>query len=95
MNELKTPAKGKTDSYNYGLLEDGRLVLGKVDNEWQVGVNHKQLAPGTRIVGMGELKVNDANAITFNGGSFSSGKQEINVAAIFWGTLRVLRKQNV
>ena len=82
VNELKTPAKGKSDSYNYVLLEDGRMVLGKVDNEWQVGVNHKQLAPGTRIVGMGELKVNDANAITFNVGSFSSGKQEINVAAM-------------
>lgn len=82
VNELKAPAKGKTDAYNYVLLEDGRMVLGKVDNEWQVGVNHSQLAPGTRVVGMGELKVNDANAMTFNVSSFSFGKKEINVAAM-------------
>lgn len=64
--KIATPPKGKTASYNYVLLEDGQMVLGKVDNEWQVGVNHIQLAQGKKVVGMGEMAVSDAGKVTYS-----------------------------
>ena len=65
-DKISTPAKGKTASYNYVLLEDGQMVLGKVENEWQVGVNHQQLANGKKVIGMGEMAVSDSGKITYS-----------------------------
>lgn len=63
--------KGK--SYTYVITADGSVVYGQVDNAFEYGVKHIQLANGRPVVGAGELRVNADGTISFNleSGSFS------------------------
>lgn len=53
-------------SYNYVVYEDGSMNLARVDNEWQFGVSHRQLANGKKVVGMGEVKIDANRGAQFN-----------------------------
>lgn len=65
-DKIPNITSGKAQTFNYVLLGDGQMVLGKLDNEWQVGVNHRQLASDKQVVAMGELKVSEQNVISYN-----------------------------
>lgn len=80
-DKIPDVVNGKAQTFNYVLLSDGQMVLGKLDNEWQVGVNHRQLASDKAVVAMGELKVSDKNMISYSVGSKGIGGNTLDTVA--------------
>ncbi len=53
-------------SYNYVVLDDGTVVVGKVSDDLEFGVKHLHLANGRPVTVAGELKVGMDGKLTYN-----------------------------
>jgi hypothetical protein len=67
------PTTNLPRSYTWVLLEDGTVVFGQVDNVWEIGVKHINLAAGKTVLAAGEMKMGNDLSIIWNleSGSFS------------------------
>jgi hypothetical protein len=56
----------KPGTYTYVITQDGKATYGRVEDTWEVGVKHAQLANGRKILSAGEVKVDPDGEISYN-----------------------------
>lgn len=69
IKEFNSPGAAKNlppGTYTYLITRDGRLVVGKVEDTFELGVKHQNLANGREVVSAGELKIGSDGSSQFN-----------------------------
>lgn len=73
-HRASTGARLKEGTYTYVITDDGRLITGQVDDAFEFGVKHSNLARGRNVVSAGEIQVRRNGGYSFNNesGSYSA-----------------------
>ncbi|MBX3016925.1 MAG: hypothetical protein KF767_03470 [Bdellovibrionaceae bacterium] len=69
IREFTTPGDARqlpAGEYTYLLTRDGRMVVGRVEDNFELGVKHQNLANGREVVSAGELRVTADGRQQFN-----------------------------
>lgn len=83
-------AKLKEGAYTYVITDDGRLITGQVEDVFEFGVKHSNIARGRKIVSAGEIQVRRNGSYSFNNESGSYAAELIKERAV---TAEDLRKR--
>lgn len=88
-------AKLKEGTYTYVITTDGRMITGKVEDSFEFGVKHSNLARGKKVVSAGEIKVNRDGSYSFNNESGSYAAELIKQRAVTSAELEKRTKESM